>query len=503
MSFPLPTPFSASRIHNRSSIGMIYGLTSLQILHRCEKMSHERADEVTRVVLDEFSKLPKKRKPPIRGNGVPEWVPLSGIVAKGTDPTSPFQCLSLATGMKCLPANKMSQANGVILHDWHAEILALRAFNHFVLEECRAVALGKRPSEYIRPRSDKELEEAEAAEVQGLGWNRQPYAWRDDVSLYMYCSESPCGDASMELIMAAQEDASPWDFWDPPVSDSATTTPPSLSSEDSMTRTTTTEIPNLPGRAYFSQLGVVRRKPARGDAPRTLSKSCSDKIALKQCTSLLSSLTSLLVSPKNVYLRNVILPESRFSSEGCARAFSATPGIGRMSPLLTSDSWPGGYGFHPFTVETTETEFDYSKRTVTARAEAAGISTTGDNIASSPLAVTWSRNGLEESTINGVLQGRKQLDRRGGSKLCRLRMWGLALEVSALVGAGGALAVQKLLDSGTYAEVKNGDLLTPRRLVKSRAREEALRGWVQNVGDDTFGSAVAKPKSKIPRIPTL
>lgn len=94
--------------------------------------------------------------------------------------------------MKCLPANKMSQANGVILHDWHAEILAIRAFNHFVLEECRAVALGKRPSEYIRPRSDLELEEAEAAEAQGMGWNRQPYAWRDDVSLYMYCSESPC-----------------------------------------------------------------------------------------------------------------------------------------------------------------------------------------------------------------------------------------------------------------------------------------------------------------------
>lgn len=269
-----------------------------------------------------------------------------------------------------------------------------------------------------------------------------------------------------------------------------------------MTKKPTTEIPNLPGRAYFSQLGVVRRKPARGDAPRTLSKSCSDKIALKQCTSLLSSLTSLLVSPKNVYLRNVILPESRYSSEGCARAFSATLGIGRMSPLLTSDSWPGGYGFHPFAVETTKKEFEYSKRTVTARAEAAGISTTGDNIASSPLAVTWSRNGLEESTINGVLQGRKQLDRRGGSKLCRLRMWGLALEVSVLVGAGGALAVQKLLGSGTYAEVKKGDLLTPRRLVKTRAREEALRGWVPNVGDDTFGSAIEKPKPKIPRIPT-
>lgn len=41
------------------------------------------ADEVANVVLSEFKKLPAKRKPTVRGNGLHEWVPLSGIVAKG------------------------------------------------------------------------------------------------------------------------------------------------------------------------------------------------------------------------------------------------------------------------------------------------------------------------------------------------------------------------------------------------------------------------------------
>jgi hypothetical protein len=41
------------------------------------------ADEVARLVLDQFESLPAKRKPTLRGNGIKEWVPLSGIVAKG------------------------------------------------------------------------------------------------------------------------------------------------------------------------------------------------------------------------------------------------------------------------------------------------------------------------------------------------------------------------------------------------------------------------------------
>lgn len=131
----------------------------------------------------------------------------------------------------------------------------------------------------------------------------------------------------MELIMAAQEDDSPWQL---PCSTSADKQPNPLEAETA-----------LPGRAYFSQLGIVRRKPARGDAPPTLSKSCSDKIALKQCTSLLSSLASLLVHPANAYIDTLVLPESQYSAVACERAFSGT---GRMKSLV-GKQWNEGYAF--------------------------------------------------------------------------------------------------------------------------------------------------------------
>jgi hypothetical protein len=56
-------------------------------------MSTTDADLIAEAVLQQYDKLPARRKPRIRDNGVGEWVPLSGIVARqgGT-----FKCLSLA-----------------------------------------------------------------------------------------------------------------------------------------------------------------------------------------------------------------------------------------------------------------------------------------------------------------------------------------------------------------------------------------------------------------------
>ena len=80
----------------------------------------------------------------------------------------------------------MPTANGAVLHDWHAEILAIRAFNHFILEECRRIAASGEPSEYLRRRTFDEII------VEAGAWHGQPFAWRDDVTLHMYCSEAPC-----------------------------------------------------------------------------------------------------------------------------------------------------------------------------------------------------------------------------------------------------------------------------------------------------------------------
>lgn len=136
--------------------------------------------------------------------------------------------------MKCLPATQPTLiASGTVLHDWHAEILAIRAFNHFLLQECYVLASSPGyESPVLRRRGDDVL-------LKSSG--QQPFTLHDGVRLMMYCSEAPCGDASMELVMEAQEDATPW-----PVEDVV----------DSIR-------PGLLGRGSFSQLGVVRRKPCR------------------------------------------------------------------------------------------------------------------------------------------------------------------------------------------------------------------------------------------------
>ncbi|KAM0322659.1 hypothetical protein ACHAQA_009248 [Verticillium albo-atrum] len=260
----------------------------------------------------------------------------------------------------------------------------------------------------------------------------------------------------MELTMAAQEDASPWDV-------------PATINDDTATSATN---PSLPGRGFFSQLGVVRRKPARADAPPTISKSCSDKMAIRQCTSVLSSLTGLFIHPGNAYLHSVVLPESQFSAVGCQRSFSPE---GRMSSLKGM-TWPGGYAFRAFNVQTTKREFESSKRAVEAKSAAIGASN---------LAAAWHANGMDEGIIGGVLQGRRAFEVKGACSTTRRKMWALARETAMLLGSVQP-SLQVALSAASYADVKAGELATPRRTVINEVRSGSLGGWVENEGDDSF-----------------
>lgn len=134
--------------------------------------------------------------------------------------------------MRCLPAsNPALLANGHVLHDWHAEVIALRAFDHFLLQEANLFESSPGfESNLLRRRAPHEI-----SHVSG----QQPFGIREGVRIMMYCSETPCGDASMELVMEAQEDPTPWP----------------VTSHDDCTSS------QLLGRGSFSQLGIVRRKP--------------------------------------------------------------------------------------------------------------------------------------------------------------------------------------------------------------------------------------------------
>lgn len=350
--------------------------------------------------------------------------------------------------MKCLPSSKLPLAHGNVLHDWHAEILAIRAFNRFLLDQCLLLLTPPfNRSPFIRHQPPEERTESE----------NQPFTIREDVQIHMYCSEAPCGDASMELIIDAQEDATPW-----------TSAPPLISSNP----TVIDSMSVLRGRSHFSHLGAVRCKPSRPDAPPTLSKSCTDKLALTQATSLLSSLTSLLISPRNAYLHSLNISASTLVPSACERAFS---GYGRMKSAVQAieSRRESGYAWHAFEVRGVQKEFDWSRRKV-SKAEKA---------VPSNLSALWTP-GWQETLVGGVLQGRKQFDARGASAICRRSLWRMAAQIA---GMAGLPLLVEVFGKHNYQNIKRNEALATRREVKDNVKRESLKGWVKNVGDDEFG----------------
>ncbi|KAJ2902785.1 hypothetical protein MKZ38_000139 [Zalerion maritima] len=480
-------------------------------------MAPASADNIAQAVLTKFDALPPKRKPTVRGNGIVEWVPLSGIVAECTSYRYPFivlyavqyQCL------KCLPQTRIATLQGRILHDSHAEILALRGFNHYLLTCCHSLLdPPASPSPYA---SDPEEPPNIITYHHGTD-GLPPFKIKEGICLHLYTSEAPCGDSSMELVMAAQEDSTPWPSSPPPgLPPQETPAPPPAPSSGAPNSLEPTPR-NLPGRANFSSLSVLRRKPSRADAPPTLSKSCSDKLSLKQCTSLLSSLTSLFIRPTNVYLASIIIPQVQLDvcAPGFARAFGGAEGEGRMAPLggrrLPSSETKNGtgdstsvrgasddnygsnsdkelYSFHPMHPRGISLSFQYRRPASLPSSSPSPPPCTPAKHSPSNLSTLWNPAGLNEGLINGVLQGRKPTDPKGMSALCRQRMWELAREVASLIAlrshAHGSIG--DALKVSTYEEVKQSSLLSARRVVVAKVREKALKGWVRNLGDEKFG----------------
>jgi tRNA-specific adenosine deaminase 1 len=93
-------------------------------------------NEIARVCIDEYTSHPEFW-PGLRSNGVPQFTVLAGVVLYDPD-SGKIECISLGTGAKCLPSNKLPKL-GEALHDSHAEVLARRAairwfYNHLLGE---------------------------------------------------------------------------------------------------------------------------------------------------------------------------------------------------------------------------------------------------------------------------------------------------------------------------------------------------------------------------------
>lgn len=468
-----------------------------------------------------------------------------------------------------MSASHIPRCRGLVLHDCHAEILAIRAFNYWLLTECNSVQSREKqlPSGHDTPDNEKVPDspfiQRRKTEEDEDGIGTPPTEWppfeiRPDIKIYMYCTCAPCGDASMELCMAAQEDATPWEV---------------LQQEGPLPETQDAEVPGtetlLDGRAHFSLLGVVRRKPARMDAESTRSKSCSDKLALRQVSSLLSCETSRLVAPtENAYLAGLILPEDEISQVGCNRSFGEN---GRMQ-ALGGLYWPRetkgkentpGYRFRPFQVLSVPSEevaalWPFAKPK-SVPCPAIPLEREGDSLTSGakvkkarpgnvsavwtlapsykrPSAMTMdtgsksvptlrhSKTGLYETIINGVKQGNRASSpgARGASSLSRAKLWALLREISPAsirhtyqtnVSPAGSLSdtpkaedphvntVQHHIpDITTYQDFKSPSSLEDPLQIRMQAIRDAklvLRGWMANSGDESWGlDVLVDPKKR-------
>ncbi|XP_054104602.1 tRNA-specific adenosine deaminase 1 isoform X2 [Callithrix jacchus] len=380
------------------------------------------ADEIAQLCYEHYgSRLPKKGKPEPNH----EWTLLAAVV-KIQSPADqacdthdrPVQVtkevVSMGTGTKCIGQSKMRKS-GDILNDSHAEVIARRSFQRYLLHQLQLAATLKEDSIFV-PGTQKGL------------WKLRP-----DLIFVFFSSHTPCGDASIIPMLEFEDQPCcpvirDWannpsveansnleapgyericeDLGSPvtkkaklkpgttakkvtngaahphslgkqegdPISPginscnltveelaAVTRIAPGSAKVIDIYRTGAKCVPGEAGDsgkpgAAFHQVGLLRVKPGRGD--RTCSMSCSDKMArwnVLGCQGAL--LMHFLEEP--IYLSAVVIGKCPYSQEAMQRAL-----IGRCQNL---SALPRGFGVQELKILQSDLLFEQSRCAVQAK----------------------------------------------------------------------------------------------------------------------------------------
>ncbi|GAB1598011.1 tRNA-specific adenosine deaminase 1 isoform X1 [Argonauta hians] len=300
------------------------------------------ADKVAKCVFNHYEKrISRRGKPRIER----EWTLLAAVVMtiRSGEETN-MRVVALGTGTKCIGQSKMSK-DGDVLNDSHAEIVARRAFLRFLYHEISLVYNGKESEIFMLPDSGE----------------HNLCLIKNNIEFQFFMSHTPCGDSSIfpmmpcdslsrigEMSLNVSTQINNLDkeqmnkTSEEPVRKKVKidmTDQPFASTED-IFRTGAKCVPHGeqdacdPGINYHC-VNALRIKPGRGD--RTLSMSCSDKIARWNFLGCQGALLShFLFQP--IYFKSFIIAKCPFNAAAAHRAL-----IGRFDNQIESLNLSEGY----------------------------------------------------------------------------------------------------------------------------------------------------------------
>jgi hypothetical protein len=242
---------------------------------------------VIRHLKDLFVKHKKRGHKGIRTAGLHQallpWTVVSAVLIEDTlhnskDTNDGIYLLSIGTGTFCVSGPDLlcepSRIDDMV-HDGHAEIMARRGLMAMLWNEIQLCEKDPGHSSTLLERNRL---------------SSPKYVISDRWRWVFYISQAPCGDASIPL------------------------------STESISHSHSQDV--LLGHSDFTRVGIVRRKPARRDAPSTLSMSCSDKLALWAAIGIQGAFLSKWVSP--IIIDDYVVGPYRYSPTTLQRAISRT-----------------------------------------------------------------------------------------------------------------------------------------------------------------------------------
>lgn len=237
-----------------------------------------------------FKSLPKTGKPTDT-----EWTVLAAVV-ESDEKAGICKVVSLGCGTKCIGKSKLCE-RGLILNDSHAEVMARRSLLRYFYKEIKKAINTAKEKQSIFTWCEK----------------RRKLYLKTGVTYHFLSTQTPCGDACIQT-----SSNHPHEYHEPKAKKLKTTN--ECDSENSLGDLVYTGAKHLDPQytdCMEQSVGAMRTKPGKGE--RTLSMSCSDKLAKWQVMGIQGALIAALLA-EPIYLKSMTFYDNNSSLECLERA---------------------------------------------------------------------------------------------------------------------------------------------------------------------------------------